>query len=113
MDVPKGPWTKALRYAREHWTALTRYAETGHVEIDNNLIENAVRPIAPGRKNCMFTGNHEAAAGSARFNGLFATCKKNNVDPFAWLRDVLQRIKSHPKEDLDELLPHRWTPKQA
>jgi transposase len=108
VDVPKGPWTKALRYAREHWTALARYAETGHVEIDNNLIENAVRPIALGRKNFMFAGNHEAAARAARFYGLFATCKKQGVEPFAWLRDVLQRIKTHPPDLLDALLPHRW-----
>lgn len=106
--LPKSPWGKAVRYTLTRWDKLTRYIEDGRVEIDNNLIENAIRPIALGRKNYLFAGSHDAAQRAAVIYSLLATCKKHEINPYDWLRDVLSRIPTHPHKRLDELLPHIW-----
>lgn len=106
--LPKSPWGKAVNYALKRWDKLARYTEDGQIEIDNNLVENAIRPIALGRKNYLFAGSHEAAQRAAVIYSLLATCKKHEVNPHEWLSDVLKRIPTHPYKQIDELLPHLW-----
>ncbi len=106
--LPKSPWGKAVGYSLNRWNKLFRYVEDGRIEIDNNLVENAIRPIALGRKNYLFAGSDEAAQRAAVLYSLLATCKRHDVNPQLWLRDVLSRIPSHPMRRVHELLPHHW-----
>ena len=106
--LPQSPWGKAVHYSLARWEKLCRYTEDGRIEIDNNLVENAIRPIALGRKNYLFAGSHDAAQRAAVIYSLVATCKKNDVNPYEWLKDVLIRIPTHPAKRINELLPHRW-----
>jgi transposase len=103
--LPKSSIGQAIAYTLGLWNRLTRYIENGQVEIDNNLIENSIRPVALGRKNYLFAGSHEAARQAAMIYSFMGTCKINNVEPFGWLRDVLQRIPDQSIQKLDELLP--------
>ena len=106
--LPKSPWGKAVHYSLARWEKLVRYTEDGRIEIDNNLVENAIRPVALGRKNYLFAGSHEAAQRAAVAYSLLATCKNHDVNPQAWLSDALSRIPSHPHKLVNELLPHHW-----
>lgn len=106
--LPQSPFGKAVAYALERWDKLVRYTGDGRIEIDNNLVENAIRPIALGRKNYLFAGSHDAAQRAAVIYSLLATCKSYDVNPWEWLSDVLARIPTHPHKRIDELLPHRW-----
>ena len=106
--LPKSPWGKAVYYCLVRWDKLCRFAEDGRIEIDTNLVENAIRPIAVGRRNYLFAGSHDAAQRAAVIYSLLATCKKNDVNPQLWLTDVLSRIPTHPAKRVHELLPHRW-----
>ncbi|MDF1547248.1 MAG: transposase domain-containing protein [Bacteroidales bacterium] len=90
------------------WSKLIGYLEDGKYEIDNTLIENAIRPLALGRKNYLFAGSHSAAQEAAMMYSFFATCKINQVEPLAWLTDVLTRIPEHKANKLDELLRQNW-----
>jgi transposase len=108
---PAGPLAEAIRYALARWPALTRFLDDGRIELDNNPVERAIRPIALGRKNHLFAGSDGGGVRWATICSLIATAKLNNVDPFAWLRDVLQRMTDgHPASRLDELLPWNWQP---
>jgi transposase len=104
--LPKSAIGQAITYTLGLWNRLTRYIDNGQVEIDNNLIENSIRPVALGRKNYLFAGSHEAAQQAAMIYSFLGTCKINNVEPLSWLKDVLQRIQDHSIQKLDELLPH-------
>lgn len=84
------------------------YTTDGKLEIDNNLVENAIRPVALGRKNYLFAGSHRAAMRAAGLYSLFGSCKINQINPFDWLSDVIARISDHPINKLDDFLPHRW-----
>jgi transposase len=106
--LPKSPMGEALQYTIPRWDNLLAYLYDGHLEIDNNLVENAIRPNALGRKNYLFAGSHEGAQRAAMFYSFFGTCKRNNINPFEWLRDVLERIPTHKANRLDELLPQNW-----
>ena len=106
--LPKSPWGKAVHYSLANWKKLVRYTGDGRIEIDNNLVENAIRPVALGRKNYLFAGSHEAAQRAAVTYSLLATCKKHGVEPQAWLTNVLTRIPTHPHKAVHELLPHIW-----
>ena len=88
------------------------YTANGKLNIDNNPVENSIRPVALGRKNNLFAGSHEAAQRSALLYSLLGTCKLNNINPFTWLKDVLQRIATHPINKIEELLPQNWKPRQ-
>jgi len=90
------------------WARLERYLEDGRYEIDNNWVENSIRPVALGRKNYLFAGSHEAAQRAAMIYSLIGTCKKNDVDPCEWLTDILTRIQDHPINKIDDLLPPNW-----
>jgi len=108
QTLPKSPMGEALQYTIPRWDNLLAYLYDGHLEIDNNLVENAIRPNALGRKNYLFAGSHEAAQRAAMFYSFFGTCKKNNINPFDWLKDVLERIPRHKANMLHELLPQNW-----
>lgn len=103
--LPKSPLGKAMAYCIPRWDNLVNYLKDGSLEIDNNLAENAIRPIALGRKNYLFAGSARGAERAAMFYSFFGTCKKNNVNPFEWLKKVLEVIPEYKVSKLDELLP--------
>jgi len=111
--LPKSSIGKAIAYTLSLWNRLIRYIEDGRYEIDNNLIENSIRPVAIGRKNYLFAGSHEGAQRAAMIYSLLGTSKMNNVEPFAYLKDVLSRIPEHKANRLEELLPYNWKPLQT
>ena len=96
---------KAIDYSLKRWPALTRYADSGHLPIDNNPIENCIRPIAIGKKNWLFTGSERAGKRAAAIQTLLATAKLNGIEPSAWLTDTLEKLPSWPNSRIDELLP--------
>ena len=102
---PKSPLGKATAYCIERWDNLLAYLEDGSLEIDNNLAENAIRPIALGRKNYLFAGSNRGAERGAMMYSFFATCKKNEVNPYQWLKTVLEVIPTYKVNKLTELLP--------
>jgi transposase len=106
--LPKSPAARAVRYALNQWQALTRFLEDGDLEIDNGATERANRGIAVGRRNWTFFGSDQGGKTAAVLLSFIATCKRNTVEPFAWFRDVLSRIATHPINRIDELLPHNW-----
>ena len=108
--LPKSVIGKALGYSIQRWPELMLYTTDGKLNIDNNPVENSIRPVAIGRKNYLFAGSHEAARRNAMLYSLMGTCKLHGVNPFIWLRDVLQRINNHPINKITELLPQNWEP---
>jgi transposase len=110
--LPKSSIGNALGYSIQRWKELCIYTTNGSLNIDNNPVENSIRPVAIGRKNYLFAGSHEAAQRSAMLYSLLGTCKLHDINPFVWLRDILQRIGNHPINRIEELLPHKWTPIQ-
>jgi len=103
--IPKSPTGQAVAYCLPRWDNLLNYLHDGSLEIDNNWAENAIRPIALGRKNYLFAGSERGAERAAMFYSFFATCKKNDVNPFDWLKKVLELIPEHKVNKLHELLP--------
>ncbi len=101
---------QAIDYSLNHWAALTRHLRDGAVPIDNNLIERQIKPWKLGAKNWLFVGSELAGQRAAVVMSLVQSAKLNGLDPWAYLRDVLARIHSHPSHRIDELLPHRWQP---
>jgi len=111
---PRGGLAEAIRYALTRWSALCRFLDDGRIELDNNTVERAIRPIALGRKNHLFAGSDGGAARWATVASLLATAKLNGVEPFAYLKDVLERLSNgHPMSRLDDLLPWNWAPSIA
>lgn len=111
LRVPDGSGTaKALDYSLKRWAALTCYLEDGAVPIDNNHIEQQIRPIALGRKNWLFAGSERAGRRAAAVMSLIQSAKLNGHDPHAYLKDVLTRLPTHPSSRIEELLPHNWQP---
>jgi transposase/chaperonin cofactor prefoldin len=109
--LPKGRMHKALTYTYSLFHRLTRYHLDGRYQIDNNLVENDIRPLALGRKNYLFCGNHDAAENAAIMYSLLGCCKACDVNPREWLTNVLTRIPAYNNDysrDLAELLPHNW-----
>jgi transposase len=109
--ILQGRMYKALTYTYSLFQRLSRYHLDGRYQIDNNLVENAIRPLALGRKNYLFCGNHDAAENAAIMYSLLGCCKACNVNPGQWLTDVLTRIPAYNNDysrDLAELLPHNW-----
>lgn len=107
--LPKSAIGKAIAYTLNIWANLTRYIESGHYLIDNNRIENAIRPLALGRKNYLFAGSHASAQNTAMMYSFFATCKTNQIEPLAWLTEVLTKISDYKVNALEELLPINHT----
>ena len=109
--VPDGSApAKALDYSLKRWAALIRFAEDGHLPVDNNWIENQIRPIAIGRSNWLFAGSLRAGQRAAAVMSLIQSARMNGHDPYAYLRDVLTRLPTHKQRDIDQLLPHIWQP---
>ena len=96
---------RAIDYSLKRWPSLIRYAETGNLPIDNNPVENAIRPIALGKKNWLFAGSERAGKRAAAIQSLFATAKLNGIEPYAWLKDTLEKLPVWTMRRLDELLP--------
>lgn len=107
---PKSAIAKALGYSIGRWEELKVYTTDGKLNIDNNPVENSIRPVAVGRKNYLFAGSHEAAKRSAMLYSLLGTCKLHAINPIVWLTDVLKRINSHPINQIQDLLPQNWQP---
>lgn len=105
--VPKSPIGQGLHYCLERWDKLTLYTTNGMLEIDNNLVENAIRPVAVGRKNYLFAGSHNGAERAAMLYSFLGTCKLNDINPFEWLRSTLDQIPNHPINRIAELLPRK------
>lgn len=107
--VPNGSATaKAIDYSLKRWAALTHYLADGQVPIDNNWIENQIRPIALGRKNWLFAGSLRAGQRAAAIMSLVQSAKLNGHEPFEYLKEVLTRLPTQPASRVGELLPHRW-----
>jgi transposase len=111
--LPKSPVGEAIGYALNHWDALARPLEAGFLEVDNGASERALKPVALGRKNWLFAGSDEGGKTAATLMSLCTTCKGLGVDPFAYLRDVLDRVSTHPNSRIEELLPDRWKPAES
>lgn len=103
--LPKSALGVAIAYTHNLWPRLIRYIDDGRFQIDNNLIENSIRPVALGRKNYLFAGSHDAAKNAAMIYSLLATCKINNIEPKAWLKEILTMLPDCPANLLHELLP--------
>lgn len=108
--LPRDLMGKAFTYLKNHFNYIARYLRDGRLEIDNNLAENLIRPIAIGRKNYLFAGSHTGARRAAMIYSLMASCKLNRINPFEYLRDVIKRLPTHSIQKLDELLPGKWKP---
>ena len=100
-----GATAKALDYSLKRWPALMRYADSGVLPIDNNPVENTIRPIAIGKKNWLFAGSERAGKRAAAIQSLLGTAKLNSLDPHAWLKDTLEKLPTWPNSRIDELLP--------
>lgn len=105
LVLPQSAIGKAITYSLARWDKLSVYATDGKLEIDNNWVENNIRPIALGRKNYLFAGSHDAAQRAAIIYSLLITCKLKNVNPFNWLKQTLSTIPDTKATNLIELLP--------
>jgi len=114
QKVPDGTATaKAMEYSLKRWAALTRFIEDGELSIDNNRVENLIRPIALGRKNWLFAGSLRAGQRAAAIMSLLHTARLNGHDPYQYLKDVLERLPTQADSRIRELLPYRWQPNSA
>lgn len=111
--LPKSPIGKAIGYFLNQWKKLSRVLEAGKLQLDNNQIENKIRPLALGRKNYLFAGNHQAGQNIGMVYSFFATCKEHNINPYDWLKDVLEKIAETSMIDLEKLLPQNWSPEET
>ncbi len=105
---PKSPVGQAMAYARNQWDDLQTYTRDGELSIDNNVSERSVRAQAIGLKNYLFVGSDRGGRTAATLYSLVGSCKRHQVDPFAYLKDVLERLPSHPVDRLGDLLPDAW-----
>ena len=110
LVAPKSPIGAAFAYALHRWPRLCAYTKDGLYQIDNNAIENTIRPFAIGRKNYLFAGSDKGAQHAALLYSLLGTCKLQGIEPLAYLTDVITRISDHKANALQELLPQNWVP---
>jgi transposase len=108
LVLPKNPLSEAIGYALNNWTALCRYTEAGFLSIDNNLAEREMKQIATGRKNWYFVGSENGGRTAAVLYSFTSTCERLQMDPWAYLQDVLTRLPATPPDQLPALLPDRW-----
>jgi hypothetical protein len=105
----RGGLAEAIRYTLSRWLALRHFLDDGRIELDNNSVERAIRPVALGRKNHLFAGSDGGAERWATVCSLITSAKLNDVEPFTYLKDILQRMtEGHPMSGLDDLLPWNW-----
>ena len=111
MRVPDGSGiAAAIDYSLNHWDALTEHLSNGNVAADNNHCENQMRPWALGRKSWLFAGSELAGQRAGVVMSLTQSAKLNGHDPWAYLKDVLERLPTQPNSRIEELLPHCWKP---
>jgi transposase len=111
QKLPDGSATvKAIDYSLKRWTALTRFIDNGDLAADNNRIETLIRPIALGRKNWLFAGSLRAGQRAAAIMSLLHTARLKGLEPYTYLKDVLERLPTQPASAMTELLPYRWSP---
>lgn len=108
FTLPKSQIGKAFAYSQNRWDNLSAYLYNGNLQIDNNLVENAIRPVALGRKNYLFAGSHDAAQRAAMVYTFFTNCKKHDVNPYQWLKYVLENIQSINHKNITDLYPHNY-----
>ena len=108
--LPQSPLGKAIRYVANEWVPLTRYLEDGRLEIGNNLTENAIRPSALGKKNWLFIGHPQAGWRSAVIYSVIVSCRRRGIDPWEYLRDVLQRLPAMKQSEISSVVPGCWKP---
>ena len=109
--LPQSLLGKACSYLLGHWEPLTAHLDHGRSRLDNNLVENAIRPSAIGKKNWLFIGHRDAGQRSAIIYSIVVSCQRHGVDPFAYLKDVLTRLPTMTtKDELSPLLPSNWKP---
>jgi transposase len=109
--VPNGSATaKAIDYSLNRWEALTRYLEDGNLPIDDNWVENRIRPVAQGHASWLFAGSLRAGRRAAVIMSLIQSAKLNGHDPYRYLKDVLERLPTQPASRIGELLPHCCEP---
>jgi transposase len=106
--LPKSPMGQAISYALNQWPTLVGFLDHGEVEIDNNLVENAIRPTAIGKKNWLFFGSEEAGQRSAVIYTLIENCRRHGVEPHTYLKDVLERLPSTTNHQVGQLTPLNW-----
>lgn len=107
--VPEGSAiAKALEYSLKRWITMTRYLDDGAIPIDNNWVENQIRPWALGRSNWLFAGSLRSGKRAAAIMSLTQSARLNGHDPYAYLKDVLTRLPAQRASEITELLPHRW-----
>ncbi len=111
--LPKSTIGKAFYYLASRYNKIYEYLHNGRLEVDNNLIENSIRPVALGRKNYLFAGSHAGAERAAMIYSLLGSCKLQGINPYDYLLDVLQRLPEQPMNRLAELLPPLWKPAGA
>jgi transposase len=110
----RGPTAEAIRYALNHWDGLQRFLDDGRIELDNNSVERAMRPVCLSRKNSLFAGSDEGGENWACLASLIETCKLNRVNPQAYFADLLTRlVNGWPQKRIDELMPWNWAPQQT
>ena len=107
--LPSEPIGKAMAYMIKRKKDLMHYLIDSNLKPDTNLVENVIKSVAVGRKNYLFAGSHDAAQWAAIFYSFFACCKTNDLDPYQWLLDVMNRIPDTSIQELEKLLPHKWT----
>jgi transposase len=108
--LPQSPLGKAVGYALAEWEPLNRYREDGRLEIDNNLTENALRPSCVGKKNYLFFGHPEAGWRSAVIYSVIVSCRRRQIDPWLYLRDLMRRLPAAKNQEIPDLVPARWKP---
>ena len=111
--LPQGLMGQAIDYALKRWDALTRFVEDGALEIDNNLIENAIRPSALGKRNWLFIGHPEAGERSAVIYTLLGSCRRHGINPFDYLKDLFTRLPSAKITQIKQFTPSEWAKAKA
>ena len=106
--LPKSPLGRALTYAQNQWPAMARYLEVAQAELDNNSTEHALRSVVLGRRNWLHVGQEAGGKKAANLFSLMITCKRLQVEPYAYLHDILRRLPSHPNKDIWQLTPRGW-----
>jgi transposase len=110
--LPLSTFGKAISYTLTHWKLLTKYVANGRIEIDNNGVENAIRPTAIGKKNWLFFGHAEAGQRSAVIYSIIESCRRSSIDPHEYLRDVLTCITETTNWQVADLTPGKWADKK-
>jgi hypothetical protein len=111
--TPKGCFGKAINYALDRWPELNLYLEHGTLEIENNLVENAIRPTAIGQKNFLFFGSPNSGQTSAVIYSLVETCRKLDINPADYLKDLLEALPTMQQSEAADWTPARWSAAQS